>query len=788
MTENNIELQQLQAQQMQEKEDDLDIFAILQYCIVVFLRNLKWYILAVLLCLIVAFFYLKKQQRVYSQYATVLIDSQNGGGKSSSLEALKQLNGVQVTDNLKNEIFVLKSRRLMGLVVDSLNLDVSYSTTVGLTPVSLYQYRPFTVTFLSPYAGYVSFRADVISPNSIKISDMHVGGEAIDFNQEVKYGAEIKTPAGKMKITKADDRNNYVGKTVQVTRTSREGAIGRFAGSIGANIVDDNASLIALSCRDTNVERAKAILGTLLAVYKYDIINSKNSVANNTAKFIDQRIGIIGSELSDVENKLAQYKQANQIVDFSTNAQNYLQQSTAAQQQANQIQTQLSVAKYLSDHVNNASNEKGLIPDLSGLGNTSLQTQIAQYNDLVLQYQRLAENSSSASSVVAEQERNINALQGAIRSSLDNYMNSLKLQLNRAQAIGGQFQGAMAGIPQKEIQALDIGRQQTIKEALYTYLLNKREEVALQLAINEANMRVVEDPYGSTAPISPNSRTAYLIALVIGLLIPTLILWARIQMNTLVRGRKDVEDNLSAPIVGEIPEWVDDENEQKMLTKKDNGKSISEAFRVLRYSLNFVMKDGGVIMLTSSTPSQGKSFISRNLSVILGVAGKKVILVDADIRKNSLTTVVHSQGAGLTAYLSGQATSLDEIINKDLAENLDFIPAGVRPPNPSELLMNEEFDKMIAELRKRYDYVVIDTTPAITVADAGIVNRVADVTLYVIRVGVEDRRFLKQLDQLYRSGKFKGMNVVINGTGSGDHSWLRLWLRLWLWLWPRGKE
>ena len=148
---------------MQEKEDDLDIFAILQYCIVVFLRNLKWYILAVLLCLIVAFFYLKKQQRVYSQYATVLIDSQNGGGKSSSLEALKQLNGVQVTDNLKNEIFVLKSRRLMGLVVDSLNLDVSYSTTVGLTPVSLYQYRPFTVTFLSPYAGYVSFRADVIS-------------------------------------------------------------------------------------------------------------------------------------------------------------------------------------------------------------------------------------------------------------------------------------------------------------------------------------------------------------------------------------------------------------------------------------------------------------------------------------------------------------------------------------------------------------------------------------------------------------------------------------------------
>ncbi|MDD4761084.1 MAG: GNVR domain-containing protein, partial [Bacteroidaceae bacterium] len=559
MSEQYIESQQ--TFQTEEKQD-LDIFSILQICISVFLKNWKWFFLSVVICCLFGALFIKKQPRVYSQHATLLIEDNDNNGnysRNSAVNAMKQLNGVQVTDNLKNEIYILQSRRLMETVVDRLHLDVNYSTTEGLQPITLYKVKPFNAAFLSRYFACTSFDVDVLSNNTVKITDVKIDGNKVDFEREVSYGQVVNTPAGKICLTRADKGSGFIGKVIQVSRLSKEKAISQFNAAVTADEFDKEASLIVLSCKDTNEDRAQAILNTLLNVYKQDIIQSKNSVATNTANFIEKRIKLIGSELSDVENKLAQYKKSNNIVDFTENAKSFLQQSSLSQQQLNEVQAQLSVANYLREYIReNANNNKSLIPDLGGLGNTGMQTQIGQYNDMVLQYTRLSANSSSVNSVIQDQEKALESMRATIRASLDNYVNSLKLQVNKAQSVDNGFQSAMSGIPQKEIRALDISRQQTIKEALYTYLLNKREEVALQLAINEANVRIVEYPYGLPKPISPRTDVILIISFLLGLIIPSIVLWAKIQMDTFVRSRKDVEETMTAPILGEIPEWIDE--------------------------------------------------------------------------------------------------------------------------------------------------------------------------------------------------------------------------------------
>src|SRR5574344_743035 len=369
-------VEQQQTFQAEEKQD-LDIFSIMQICISVFLKNWKWFFLSIVICCLFGALFIKKQPCVYNQHATLLIednDNNSNYSRNSAVNAMKQLNGVQVTDNLKNEIYILQSRRLMGTVVDRLHLDVNYSTTEGLQPITLYKVKPFAITFLSPFFASTTFDVDVLTPTSVKISGMKIDGQNVNYKEEVNYGQVVNTPAGKIFLTKTDRGDGFLGKVIQVSRLSKEKTVSAFNEAVTADEFDKEASLIVLSCKDTNEDRAQAILNTLLNVYKEDIIQSKNSVATNTARFIEKRIKLIGTELSDVENKLAQFKQANNIVDFTENAKTFLQQSSLSQQQLNDVQAQLSVANYLREYIReNANNNKSLIPDLNGLGNTGMQ-------------------------------------------------------------------------------------------------------------------------------------------------------------------------------------------------------------------------------------------------------------------------------------------------------------------------------------------------------------------------------------------------------------------------------
>lgn len=737
----------------------------------IFLINWKWFLLSAIVCVGLARLYLATKPRIYQRLAVMLVKEDGGmGGRrvGVSTDALMQLNGVMAGTSVKNEVYILQSNQLMQEVVRTLKLDVSYSCKKGLRQVSLYDKKPVSVEFLDCYSEPLSFVLKMLDSKTAHIMKMTVGEETLDYNKDVKIGKELNLPCGRVCL-KAEPEylEDFKDVKIIVSRTSVETATNYYRSRIGAGEVDKESSLVRLVCMDTNVQRADDILATMLEVYKQSIIDEKNQIARSTANFIDSRILVINEDLDSVETRLASFKQQNKLMDLKQNAITYLEQGRTARERSIQLESQLEVAEALLDFLRSNSNEEELIPVIMGIGDMSIQSQIGKYNELMLQRNRLLGNTGATAPVILDMDQSLRQMRVSILSAMTGYKASLQTQLRQAQHVENSTIGSITSMPEKEKMAQDIVRQQVIKETLYTYLLNKREETALQLAITEANIRIVEKPYGVLEPISPRSRLILMVAFVFGLALPFGYFRIKAMLNMAVRGRKDVEMYTSIPVLGEIPRITGSVVGNKgIIVSEQSNNPVTEAFRLLRFSLDFIKKqDGLVVMFTSTIPGEGKTFVSRNFAVTLAMTGKRIILVDTDIRKRTQSKIL-GEGAnkeGLTSYLSGSQTNLRNLIEaKHIDGNVDFLPAGLMPPNPAELLMSDKFDSCIEELRAMYDYVIIDNVPAQVVADAGIVNRVADITLYVIRVGGIDRRYLPELERLNQEGKFHDLHIVLN--------------------------
>ncbi|MBQ0158612.1 MAG: polysaccharide biosynthesis tyrosine autokinase, partial [Bacteroidales bacterium] len=751
----------------QETDNQSSLVTIFQKCFHVFLKFWPWFLASALVCLLIGFIYQQRKPRVFQRQSVILIeDAEETGGLSKTRRrgantALLELNGISVSGSLNNEMFVLTSRRLMENVVRNLHLDVDYTTTRAMHTVALYTTRPFTVQFDQEEKHSSAMDVKMEDDGTFTLSNFRrssaAGEEAKNSDPiRVKAGQHVQTPCGGLTIVPTPEAANFgSSKNIHVTHVAPKIAAKEYSAKVQASEYDKESTLIVITCSDINARRSEDILRGIFEAYKRDVVENKNHVAQHTAKFIDERIGIIGEELSRVENQMASLKQRNGVIDFTSAASTLASETASARHATTEMETQLSVAQYLYDYVQKAATPKEVIPTVGNFGNTSIASQVGEYNKLLLERNRMSENSSENTPAIRDLDKQLTALRGAILSSLKSYVNSTKLQLSHARSNESELQGMTAAVPQHERLGLDIARQQTLKENLYTYLLNKREEVALQLAINEANVRMVEEPIGAAGPVSPRTTTILLISLLIGLAIPALVLYTINLFDTTISVRQEVEDVVSAPIVGELPHW-DTAGKHAIIGKgKAGSNAITEAFRVMRYSLNFMGQNAKVFLVTSSTPGQGKSFVSRNLATVLAMTGKRVILVDADIRKHT-SSHVFGQSEGLTGYLidENNTLSLDKIILSDaVASGVDFLPAGVVPPNPAELLMSPRFDQLIDALRSRYDYVLVDTTPMLSVADANIISRTVDLTLFVLRVGVQARTFLPDLEKMYKENK-----------------------------------
>lgn len=733
----------------------------------------KWFLLSILICGGIAWYNYARAPLVYFRSATVIIKDPSNKASTSGLDRFDNfINKV----NVANEILQFRSKKLMREVVQRVHADVSYQIKDGLRSNELYNESPVLVSLPDalPEQSF-SFTMTLKDAKTVTLSDF--SGIEAKPSYEVALNDTVAIIEGMNVVVTATNylRDSWLNTPIRVQKLPVESMVNYYKNALGIQQEEEEASILTLALKDSSPARAEDVLNTLITVYNEEAIKEKNQVAVNTANFINERLIIIERELGNVESNLESFKQRNQIVDIASSAGMYMTESQKYNADAMELETQLRLANFIKDYLTDPSKETDLIPSNTGISDMNIENQISLYNAAKLKRDHLIDDSSVNNPVVQELNNSLRAMKQSIIRAVDNMIVSLNVKRNDAQNREMRAQDRVTAIPTKERQMLSIERQQKIKEALYLFLLNKREENALSQAMADNNARVIDGAEGSNAPISPNRNRILLLGLLVGIALPGVVCLAILFMDTRVHGRKDIEGVTSVPYLGEIPldkEAMKDHRKKVMAVKEQGDDIVSEAFRILRTNMAFLSKKdkpAQVITFTSFNIGAGKTFIARNLSMSLAYMKKRVVMVDLDIRKGTLSRHFGHYHVGVTNYLSDNTVKVDDIIQHQ--EGFDLIPAGILAPNPAELLMDNRLDELMNELRTRYDYIIADNVPVGLIADATIANRIADLTIFVVRAGKLDRRQLPDIEKLYQEKKLKNMALVLNGANPERHGY-----------------
>lgn len=746
------------------------------------LANWKWFVLSVLLCLGGAFYYIKKSPYIYSRSASILIkDETKGTQLPNAAAAFSEVNMLNLSSTVDNEVLIFKSKRLMIEVVRKLKLDITYSRRGKFRDWDLYSTTPVILTFPEALeTSAFSLKVTPLDTKQVLLSDFPEQ-EGIPSMKELKVNLNdtVNTPVGKLVVTPTLYYTpDYYQIPITVCKANLEAVGLAYNASLQSAVASETSSIINLSIADVSARRAEDILNTLIDVYNQDAIDDKNKIAVNTANFINERLIVIEQELGGVESQIADYKSEHNLADISTQTGAFMQTSSRYQQEGVNLENQRTLAVYIRDYLADPAKAGELIPANTGISDVNIEGQISEYNELMLQRDKLIGNSSNKNPVVMDMNNSLAAMKQTIVRTVDNLIAGLDLKIQNIRGEEERTLKRIAAVPSQQKYVLSVERQQKIKESLYIYLLNKREENALTKSITESNARIIDPAMGSNMPISPKIHFILFAGLMLGLLIPAGVLYILKVSDTCIRWKKDLEDKLSVPFLGEIPQRkrIKGETKQPIVVKAESKDAVSEAFRIMRTNLSFMGSTAAhqlqTIMVTSMNVAAGKTFISSNLAMTLALAGKKVVLVDLDIRKGSLSKRIHVHQTGVTNFLSGEVTRVADIVTKsDYHENLSVIGKGPVPPNPAELLLSPRLNELVEQLKAKFDYVILDNVPSNMVADAMIVNRVADLTLYVIRAGKMDRRQLPEVERLYTEKKLNNMAVVLNGVSEFHHGY-----------------
>ena len=729
------------------------------------LSKWKWFVISIIVFGGLAWFQYARTPKTYFRSATVIIKDPSNKISSAGLDRYDNyINKV----NVANEILQFRSKKLMRDVVSRVSADIDYKVKEGLQMTELYKKSPVSVRFLETTPEmHLNMVVTPLDSSKVMVSDF--GSDESDKKWTVPMKDTVNIEGVKLVVAPTNYyTDSWKGEHIHITKNPMSSVVGYFISSLGIRQEEDEASILTLSLKDRSAARAEDVLNMLISVYNEEAINDKNQVAINTAEFINERLIIIESELGGVESHLESFKRENRIVDIATTAGMYVGESQKYNTNVMELETQLRLATYIKDYLTDPTREIDLIPANTGISDMNIESQIAQYNTIKLRRDKLIEDSSEKNPVVEELNTSLRAMKQSIIRAVDNMIVSINVRRNDAQSRESQAQSRVSSIPTKERQMLSIERQQKIKESLYLFLLNKREENALSQAMVDNNARVIDGASGPNAPIAPNRNKIMLLGLLLGLAFPGVIFLMIMFLDTRIRTKKDIQGKVTAPFLGVIPEQ-----------DKENENLTSEAFKIVRTNMSFLSRKDRkiqVIMCTSFSSGDGKTFVSLNLANSFISARKKVVLVDLDIRKGTLTAHFskhsHHHAQGVTNYLADTDLRLDDIISSDTGvEGLDLIPSGSIAPNPAELLMDERLDEMFKELRNRYDVIITDSVPVGLVADATIANRVADLTLFVVRAGRLDRRQLPDIEAMYQERKLTNMSLLLNGADFHHHGY-----------------
>lgn len=743
-----------------------------------------WFVVSLAVCLGIAVWYLLTTPPVYTRTAAILVkDDSKGKSTSDAMESFADFGMFTSNTNVNNEMGTLQSPDLMREVVSRLHLDMNYEVAGRFHRATIYgQSLPVEVSIhgLSDHAS-ASFTLELSKGGTFSILDLEKDGDSSYPDQLTgKLNDTLRTPIGRIMLKPTASYNDTSDMRIYVSRTPLQAALSAYSSGLTVSQTDEKSNIITLSFKDVSTQRAEDILNTLIAVYNENWVKDKNQIAVSTSMFINERLGVIEGELGNVDNDISSYKSAHLLPDVQAAASMYMTQASQADASIKELNNQAYMARYIRGHLANESNKFQLLPANSGIDNPNIAAQITEYNNKLMERNSLVSHSSTKNPLVVEMDASLASLRSALLTSIDNQLVALNAQIRSQQSLGGQATSRIASNPQQSKYLLSVERQQKVKESLYLYLLQKREENELSQAFTAYNTRIITMPGGSMLPTAPVKKNILLVAFALGLLIPIVIVFIRENMNTVVRGRKDLE-SMTIPFVGEIPlsfrkkgsRFSRKPQDEKcaVVVKEKSRNVINEAFRVVRTNLEFVAgndRQSNVIMITSANPGSGKTFITFNLATSLAIKGKRIIAIDLDLRKGSLSEYVGRPKSGISDYLIGQVHSIKEVIVRPENAQLDIIPVGTIPPNPTELLFAERLEQLVNDLRKEYDYIFIDCPPVEIVADAAIINKLADMTLFIVRAGLLDRSMLPEIEKFYTDKKYKNMSLILNGTDGGS--------------------
>ena len=732
-----------------------------------YLAYWKWIVASATIFLVIGFVYLRNQPYEYQHSGTLLVVDQARSGGMNEFSMLRQLDIVSPMGTagymtmVNNENEVLKSTTLMRRVVDELKLHTTYSRNQYMRTIDLYASSPYEVKMDS--MSLVHLKYSMVMEIRKNKQAFYVAGNYGETEFEFKLAqlpAMLQTPAGPVSI-RLSEGMEMPDYEVKVKIHNPVATARYYATKVLSTEVSKQVDVINLKAGTSSVQMGKDLINTLIFFYNQDAIEQVNRSANNTARFIDTRLGLIEQELSGVEHEVEQYKQLNQMTDMSADAQVFLQQNTQYERQRVEVETQLSLVRFIEDFIKQKTNRNTLIPNL-GLADVGLVAVINIYNELVMTRERVANSSSDENPALQKLNQQIDAARAAISTSIGMSRKGLEIQRDDVKAQTITALSKISNLPRREREFVEIKRQQQVKENLYLFLLQKREEASLTMAVTVPKGRLLNAP-DSHVVTGPRSLVIMTIFLMLGVMIPVLIVFIRDMINTTVNSRGLIEKVTDIPILSELGH---NDSGQVVIDHRSNTDSNAELFRLLRTKLQFILEQPTqkVILVTSTEPGEGKSFISINLAISLSITGKKVIILGLDLRKPQLKKHLNlTNDAGMSAYLSGHETDYSSLV-QTLPEfpHLSIIAAGLIPPNPNELIMNERLDKLMLQLRAEYDYIIIDTAPVGAVSDTFLIDRVTDIALYIVRMDYSDKRNLDYLNHIKQDKTLKRPYIVLN--------------------------
>ncbi len=778
--------QPLHEQQLSHINSTIDLKDFLWLC----LHKWLWFVVSILIAVGIACFYILSTPKVYQRSATMLIkeDSKSSSIAGDMANVFSEMGLNAGRSNIYNEVEILKVPATILEVVKRLSLDVNYLENGQFHKNTLYgEELPVKVIFHDlKDEETASLTLTINGDSTVILSNFksRVSSDSADDALTVSLNSVTSTPLGKVTVIPTmgySKHNAHIGKNIAVVRTNLYRTTDDVRKKLTVAVNSDKSTIINISYNDVHPQRATDIITTLIAVYKENWMEDKNQMTLATSNFINERLATIERELGGVDEEISSYKSNHLLPDIEMASNLYLTQSGETNSQLLKLNTQRSMAQYILETLTKNSNSNQLLPANSGIESQSIEAQIAEYNKQQLQRNSIVANSSETNPLVVDYDQNLVALRKAIIESVNNHLVTLNTQIASLKQYEKKTNAQIASNPDQAKFLQSVGREQKVKEALYLFLLQKREENELSKAFTAYNTRIISAPMGKLTPVKPVKRNIFLAAIVLGLLLPIVVLFIHETFNTRIRSRKDIE-GLKMPFLGEIPlmpskrkkfKWVKQKKSNTVETppvvvKAGSRNIINEAFRVLRTNLEFIMgnnNQANVFAVTSFNPNSGKSFVTANIATSFAIRGSRVLVIDGDMRHASTSAYISSPKLGLSDYLNGSVNNLEQVIYMRGARNLlGVIPVGTIPPNPTELLLHSRLEELIMWARTNYDYVFIDCPPIEIVADAQIINQFADRTLFVVRSGLFEKSMLPELQKIYSEKHYKNMALILNGT------------------------